>query len=118
MTTKHVPISMRTADQLWAKAEELRQMALTARTADTVTSLIALAERFQALALRKSSEQAVDLATASPTEATARSRLPESSTEPQIDTIDDPAPNGGAAAANSDAQVVRLGADGRSRQTG
>jgi hypothetical protein len=44
---------MRNADQWWAKAEELRQMGLTARTADTVTSLIALAERFEALALKR-----------------------------------------------------------------
>ena len=55
----HLPISMRTAAQLRDRAEELRRMALTARTADTKTSLIALAERFDAIARKKSCEPAV-----------------------------------------------------------
>jgi hypothetical protein len=50
------PPSMRTANDLWAKADELRRMAQTARTVDTDRALIVLAGRFEAVALRRSVE--------------------------------------------------------------
>ena len=64
-------------------------MALTARTADTVASLIALAERFDAIASKKSSEHAVDMATGSATDAAAGSRMPTPATEPHAVAVDD-----------------------------
>jgi hypothetical protein len=48
---------MRTVSELLARAEELRRMAQTARAVDTDTALIALAERFETLALRRLVEQ-------------------------------------------------------------
>jgi hypothetical protein len=51
---------MRTVSELRARADELRRMAATARTADVQTALIALAERFEGLALTRSAEQFVD----------------------------------------------------------
>ena len=49
---------MQTVTELRARAEELRRMAETARTADTRDALIALSKRFEKLALRQSAEQA------------------------------------------------------------
>jgi hypothetical protein len=48
------PPSMRTANELWAKADELRRLAQTARIVDTDRALIVLAGRFEAMALRRS----------------------------------------------------------------
>jgi hypothetical protein len=48
---------MRTVNELLARAEELRRMAQTARTADMSTAFITLAERFEALAHTRSVEQ-------------------------------------------------------------
>jgi hypothetical protein len=48
---------MRTVNELLARADELRRMAQTARTADVHTALMALAERFEALALKRSAAQ-------------------------------------------------------------
>ena len=56
----HVPVSMRTVAHLRARAEELRRMALTARTAQSVSALVTLADRFEALARRRSAECGVD----------------------------------------------------------
>jgi hypothetical protein len=51
---------MRTVSELRARADELRRMAATARTADVQTALIALAERFEGLAVTRSAGQLVD----------------------------------------------------------
>ncbi len=45
-----VPVSQRSAAELRAQAAEFRRMAETARTMDATTSLLRLADRFDALA--------------------------------------------------------------------
>jgi hypothetical protein len=60
------PRSMRTVSELLARAEESRRMARTARAVDTDTALIALAERFEALAARRSAEQGDNQSTDDP----------------------------------------------------
>jgi hypothetical protein len=55
-----------TAEKLRARAEELREMVRAARTADTRDALIAVAEKFEALALRRSDEARDDQAIAAP----------------------------------------------------
>ena len=50
MDSVYVPLAQRTADQLQARADELRRMAATASTADVVTALLTLADRYAALA--------------------------------------------------------------------
>ena len=54
-----VPLSERTVTELHAKAAELRQMALTARTTDVHAALMKLARRFDALAYSRSAEQSM-----------------------------------------------------------
>jgi hypothetical protein len=54
---------MRTVSQLRVKADELRRMAQTARTADVQSALVALAERFEALAVQRSVELSFDQST-------------------------------------------------------
>jgi hypothetical protein len=51
---------MRTVSQLRIRASELRSMAQTARTADMQTDLMVLAERFEALAVKRSVELPID----------------------------------------------------------
>ena len=53
---QYVPLSERTSDQLVAKAEEMRRMAQTARTADVQKALVTLADRYSALAARRRAE--------------------------------------------------------------
>lgn len=53
----NIPTSLRTVSELRTRADELRRMAQTARTADVHTALMALAERFEALALKRSAAQ-------------------------------------------------------------
>jgi len=52
----HIPLSLRSAAQLRAQAEQYRRMAATARMADTETSLLKLAIRFDALADQRERE--------------------------------------------------------------
>jgi hypothetical protein len=56
MDSVYVPLSQRTADQLQAKADELRQMAATARTFDVTKALLTLADRYAALAQQRRTE--------------------------------------------------------------
>jgi hypothetical protein len=51
---------MRTVSQLRVRASELRRMAQAARTADVQTDLVVLAERFEALAVKRSVELPID----------------------------------------------------------
>jgi hypothetical protein len=51
------PANMRTVSELRARSDELRRMAATARTADVQAALVVLAERFDALAIRRSDER-------------------------------------------------------------
>jgi hypothetical protein len=51
-----VPLSERTCDQLLARAEELRRMARTATTTDVAKALVTLADRYSALAAKRSAE--------------------------------------------------------------
>ncbi len=48
-----VPLAQRASHELQAKAEELRQMAITASTHQVALSLLNLAARYQALAERR-----------------------------------------------------------------
>jgi (p)ppGpp synthase/HD superfamily hydrolase len=50
MSDQFCPLSERPVHQLRAKADEYRQMARTARTADVEASLLRLADRLDALA--------------------------------------------------------------------
>jgi hypothetical protein len=52
----NIPTSLRTVSELRTRADELRRMAQTARTAEVHAALVALAERFEALAVRRSAE--------------------------------------------------------------
>lgn len=52
----YVPLSERTCDQLLARAEELRRMARTATTTDVAKALVTLADRYSALAAKRSAE--------------------------------------------------------------
>jgi hypothetical protein len=45
-----VPLSQRHSDELRAKADELRRMAVTASSVDVATALLTLADRYAALA--------------------------------------------------------------------
>jgi hypothetical protein len=54
------PTHMRTVSELRARADELRRMAQTARTADVQDALVALAERFEGLAVTRSAERIAD----------------------------------------------------------
>ena len=56
MDSVFVPPSQRTADQLQAKADELRGMAATASTADVAKALLTLADRYAALAKKRRTE--------------------------------------------------------------
>ncbi|HEY2616339.1 MAG TPA: hypothetical protein VGI78_03275 [Acetobacteraceae bacterium] len=56
MDSVYVPLSQRTADQLQAKADELRRMAATASTTDVAKALLTLADRFAVLAERRRTE--------------------------------------------------------------
>jgi hypothetical protein len=56
MDNVYVPLARRTADQLQAKADELRRMAATASTADVVNALLTLADRYAALAEQRRTE--------------------------------------------------------------
>jgi hypothetical protein len=49
---------LRTVSELRTRADELRRMAQTARTADVHAALVALAERFEALAVSRAAELA------------------------------------------------------------
>ncbi|HEX4170912.1 MAG TPA: hypothetical protein VHY82_00370 [Acetobacteraceae bacterium] len=49
-------MSERTSGELLAKAEEMRRMAQTARTADVAKALVTLADRYSALAARRRAE--------------------------------------------------------------
>ena len=51
---------MRAVSELRERAEELRRMAATARTTDTHVALMSLAQRFDALALKRSGEEPDD----------------------------------------------------------
>ncbi len=53
MDTVWVPLAQRSSRELHAKADELRQMAATARTADVAAALLNLADRFEALAEKR-----------------------------------------------------------------
>ena len=53
MAFDHIPLSQRPADDLLAKAAELRQMASTARTEEVMNALLVLADRYAALAERR-----------------------------------------------------------------
>lgn len=53
---EYVPLSERTSGELLAKAEEMRRMAQTARTADVAKALVTLADRYSALAARRRAE--------------------------------------------------------------
>jgi hypothetical protein len=50
MDSAWVPLSQRQSDELRAKADELRRMAATASTPDVAKALLALADRYAALA--------------------------------------------------------------------
>jgi hypothetical protein len=50
MTNPHIPLSDRTIGELRARADELREMARPARTADVQSALRMLADRFTVLA--------------------------------------------------------------------
>jgi hypothetical protein len=50
MDSGYTPLSQRTAEELLAKAVELRQMAATATTHDVMLALESLAARYKALA--------------------------------------------------------------------
>ena len=50
MDSVWVPLSQRQSDELRAKADELRRMAATASTRDVAKALLALADRYGALA--------------------------------------------------------------------
>jgi len=50
MSVVYIPLSQRSAAQLRAQAEEYRRMAATARTEDTMSSLLKLATWFGELA--------------------------------------------------------------------
>jgi hypothetical protein len=50
MTSSYIPLAQRTSDQLRANADELRRMAATATTEDTMRALLTLARRYAALA--------------------------------------------------------------------
>ena len=53
----YVPLLRRSADQLEAKAQELRLMAATATTAEVMQALSTLADRYAALAIQRRDEQ-------------------------------------------------------------
>ena len=50
MDSVWLPLSQRQSDELWAKADELRRMSATASSADMAKALLALADRYAALA--------------------------------------------------------------------
>jgi len=53
MALDHIPLSERAADELLARAAELRLMAETATTADVMQALLTLADRYVALAEKR-----------------------------------------------------------------
>jgi len=55
------PLCQRPSHELWARAAEMRRMAATARTADAMVALEALAARFAALAVERERTEAWDL---------------------------------------------------------
>lgn len=61
MAFDHVPLAERAADELLARAVELRAMAATATTQDVVRALQVLADRYVALAERRRAEEAHSL---------------------------------------------------------
>ena len=56
-----IPISDRTAQELWVRAAELRRMAETATTREVMEALLRLADRFETAASRVASSESQSL---------------------------------------------------------
>jgi hypothetical protein len=59
MHPRYVPLAQRTSDQLRASADELRHMAAGATTADVKRALLALADRYAALAEKRRAQESL-----------------------------------------------------------
>lgn len=58
---EHIPLSQRSSQDLWARAEELARMAATATSADARIALETLVARFAALAAKREFAEATEM---------------------------------------------------------
>ena len=61
MQMNWVPVSDRTAEELWIRGAELRRMAETATTREVMEALLRLADRFETAASRVASSESQSL---------------------------------------------------------